>query len=62
MLLLLQEWVATNPAAGPLATAAAASNDRDGADQVRSHAGRDSFSADAADILDFELGLDSILP
>jgi Ca2+-binding RTX toxin-like protein len=62
MLALLLEWSASNPAVGPLALAAAASNDHDGTDQVRGHAGADSFSADAADILDFELGLDAILP
>jgi Ca2+-binding RTX toxin-like protein len=61
MLALLLEWAASNPAAGPLATAAATSNDRDGTDQVRGNLSDDSFSADPADIFDFAVGLDTVL-
>jgi len=57
MAALLADWATLAP--GSLS--GAFTNDRNGIDQVRGNAGADSFSADAADILDFELGLDAIL-
>ncbi|MCI0356864.1 MAG: hypothetical protein L0211_00055, partial [Planctomycetaceae bacterium] len=62
MLLLLSEWALFNPLAGPLALAAAASNDHDGADQLTGGTGDDTFSAPQAEIGDFGLGIDTILP
>jgi Ca2+-binding RTX toxin-like protein len=61
MMQLLAEWTATNPAPGPLVTAAAANNDRHGTDSVRGHAGSDALSADPADLLDFDPTLDQLL-
>jgi len=57
MAALLADWATLVPGSlsGPF------TNDRDGIDQVRGHAGADSFSANAADILDLLLGLDTIL-
>ena len=55
---LLADWVAVAP--GTLS--GTFTNDRDGVDQVRGQLGADSFSANAADILDFVLGVDTILP
>jgi len=57
MAALLADWATLAP--GTLS--GAFTNDKSGTDQVRGNAGADTFSADAADILDFELGLDAIL-
>ncbi|MCI0358261.1 MAG: hypothetical protein L0211_07245, partial [Planctomycetaceae bacterium] len=57
MAALLADWATS----GPGSLSSPFTNDHDGTDQLRGDAGSDSFSADAADILDFVLGIDTIL-
>ncbi|MCI0361063.1 MAG: hypothetical protein L0211_21500, partial [Planctomycetaceae bacterium] len=58
MAALLADWATLVP--GSLS--GAFTNDKDGTDQVSGGTGDDTFSADLADIADFGLGSDTILP